>query len=38
MVAADTAAPLVKRLAAAQSVKSKKKKEKSNGPTKTGRT
>lgn len=38
MVAPDTAAPLVKRLAAAQSVKSKKKKEKSNGPTKAGRT
>lgn len=38
MVAPDTAAPLVKRLAAAQSVKSKKRKEKSNGSTKIGRT
>jgi retron-type reverse transcriptase len=38
MVAPDAAVPLVKRLDAAQSVKSKKNKEKSNGSTKTGRT
>jgi len=37
MVAPDTTAPLVQRLDAAQSVKSKKKKGKSNGPSKTGR-
>lgn len=38
MVAPGTAAPLVKRLAAAQSVKSKKKKEKLKVPSKIGRT
>jgi retron-type reverse transcriptase len=37
MVAPDTTAPLVQRLDAAQSVKSKKKKGKSNGSSKTGR-
>lgn len=37
MVAPITAAPLVKRFAAAQSVKSKKKNQKSTSPSKTGK-